>query len=264
MQLARPRSVGEILDQAFRLGMRRFGLFAGLTALGVAPTLVLALLFLGLLGLGALWDRPALAAASFGVLLIGFVPALWAKGVFDGGLIHAMAQEELGERSSFREALKEGRRCAWSLVLVEIVVYLAFLCCIVPGVLIWPAAPAVVLERASWTQALSRGSLLRAGRAWQAFGVLAVVTIVLQLVTSTLTFPASFIGGQLGKMLAVPEWIQLVSWVAYAVGLVVGTAMGLFVRAAQVVFYLDLRARKEGLDLLLALRLRSREPAVVA
>jgi hypothetical protein len=121
------------------------------------------------------------------------------------------------------------------------------------------AAPAVVLERQGPASALGRSWRLVRGTFWRVFGILLLAEIIVAVVSGVLQVPftlaETFAGGSAGLfgLGGTPGATPGVAAVIIgAVGSIVAGAVSRPVSAGvTVLLYLDLRMRKEGLDLAL-------------
>jgi hypothetical protein len=88
----------------------------------------------------------------------------------------------------FRSVLPVLGPLLWTAILLAIGVFIGFLAFIIPGLVLFTqwavAAPAVVIENRTATQALGRSRALVRGHGWQVFGVV-VVTLLLVLIART-------------------------------------------------------------------------------
>jgi hypothetical protein len=117
----------------------------------------------------------------------------------------------------------------------------------------------IVLERRGVIASLRRSWVLTQGSFWKTFGVLALIGVIMYTATQIISTPVSFIGGLaigflfptgasndsasfIGVMVTVYGLTLLVSLVLGAIAAVVQSS-------AAAVVYIDLRMRKEGLDL---------------
>ncbi|MBL8693658.1 MAG: hypothetical protein JNJ88_06125 [Planctomycetes bacterium] len=252
MDPLRPRDFGQLLDAAFRLAFQRFGLFVKLhvalallayggMAVGVAPLVA-----------GFVMESWPLIAAGAVVAFLALVLVLWVSGVFVGAIQHAIGKEAIGEHANFRESLRVGRERPWSVLFAEVMAQIgAFLCCF--GIFLsiahfWMAAPVVVLEGSAGTAALERSSQLTAGRRWHAIGLWFLMSFIAFSVMGPITFPMMFFLDYLQRNHSAETYLAatILQQVVSTGG---GFVFGLFTRCAQTLFYLDLRVRKEGLDL---------------
>jgi hypothetical protein len=123
----------------------------------------------------------------------------------------------------------------------------------------------LVLEQATLRGAIARSWRLTDGFFWRTFGAQALVTIMLSIAIQIITTPVSllqFVGVLIdpngtGGSIAVMVIVQILT----AVISILGGAVSAFVVSALVsLLYLDLRMRKEGLDLVLQRHVESGTP----
>lgn len=263
----RRRNNGELIDASVRLAFSRFPLFFGLTMLAMLPMLIFLILMLCFQfyampdpeNLHKMTEMQALKmllmmAGLGGVVLVGFIPAMWWMGWFHGALYVAISRAALGGNPTFREAIRYGRSRAFSLSFVDMLIQMGFVCGFVPGFILaayfWPAAPVISLENSKFNDALGRSSNLTAGHRWRVLGLFVVMTILVQMFAGPLTWPFAF-AGQFKNQYNLPDWFFPVTAACYALGIFLSFGLQLFTRIAQTLCYLDLRIRKEGIDLLM-------------
>jgi hypothetical protein len=117
------------------------------------------------------------------------------------------------------------------------------------------AAPAVVLERLGPVQALRRSWRLASRSFWRLFGILLLTALVVFVASAILEIPFDIIrvvagGNGVGGGLALGSTVLLV--IIGAIGSIAAGAVTRPVSAGvTVLLYLDMRMRKEGLDLVL-------------
>jgi hypothetical protein len=120
---------------------------------------------------------------------------------------------------------------------------------------------ALVMERLTLGAAVARSWRLTDGYFWRTFGIIALVWLIVYAITQTVSIPFGLIGGFLGGVLAPTQassgdtLTQLlvtqlsVNVLASIVTAIVGAIGSVIQNAAVALLYLDLRMRKEGLDL---------------
>jgi hypothetical protein len=138
---------------------------------------------------------------------------------------------------------------------------------------------AIVLERRGVFAAMARSWGLTRGYFWRAFGVQALVLVIVQVATQVVTTPISIIFGLLmglmypnGTVASEDESLQMflpvigLYGVTLLITLVFGAIGAVAQSASSALVYIDLRMRKEGLDLELArfVENRSGRPAGAA
>ena len=122
---------------------------------------------------------------------------------------------------------------------------------------------AIVLERLPIRAALPRSWRLTQGYFWRTFGVIALIGVIVYAVTQIIATPFGILGGLVGGILAPTSASQndpsafaqvLVSQfgvniLSTVVTSIVGAILAVVQTSALALIYLDLRMRKEGLDL---------------
>jgi hypothetical protein len=117
--------------------------------------------------------------------------------------------------------------------------------------------PAVVLERLSPVTAIKRSWQLTHGSYWRLFGILALTGIIVAVATYVLTIPFALLGGLAGGggslgMFGAGASTSAVALIVSAIGAVLAATVTRPVSAGvNVLLYVDLRMRREGLDLTL-------------
>lgn len=116
----------------------------------------------------------------------------------------------------------------------------------------------LLLERMTLRRAIARSWTLTRQSFWRVFGIIALVSIIVQAAASVVSAPVSFIG-QIGGGLVQPngsvsDTSQIVSFLVISlIGnliTVIITSIGAVIQSATVaLLYIDLRIRREGLDL---------------
>ena len=110
-------------------------------------------------------------------------------------------------------------------------------------------APVLVLERLTLGKAIVRGWRLTRGAFWRILGVYVVMQIIVQIVASILVTPFAFIGGLVGVAMET----QVLASILVMVGFVVSyTITAAFSGSVLALIYIDVRMRREGLDVELA------------
>jgi hypothetical protein len=178
--------------------------------------------------LGALWLMVAVLAVPWGALvLVGFV--LVSAGAPAGALAALLVIGSLG--------------------LICLSIWFS--------VMFSMFAPAVVLERQGPFRALARSWRLVRRSFWRVFGILLLGSIITAIVGSILRFPFEIIGGVTGGFGGfggfTPDFQpSILGLIISAVGLIVaGTVTYPISAGITVLLYVDLRMRREGLDLVL-------------
>lgn len=124
------------------------------------------------------------------------------------------------------------------------------------GVKVSLVPSAIVLEGLGVGRAISRSWRLTNGYFWRTFGVEALVQAILSFASQVVTQPISFIGGMLiglidptGSGEGTAGLMVAIVVVSTVVSVLVGAITAVVQAALVAVIYIDLRMRKEGLDL---------------
>ena len=241
-----PRRIGEILSTAFQLYRRHWRTLMAIAAVVVVP---LALLQYGV----GHWFRtngqqlqdPAEVSTSFwavaGASLLAALVGLLLYQVLTGAITRNIAAEVAGQDLDLEQSYRFGFARLGPVLVVSILVGLATLLglivFIIPGIYIGVrlavSTQALVVEDKRGTEAMRRSWDLVGGHWWHAAFTLLVAALITGVVNGVITAPfgagAWFLQG-------------IAAAVATTVTMPYGALVG-------VLLYLDLRARKERLDL---------------
>jgi len=226
--------------------------------------------------------------------LIAVAVSLVAQAVLQGVIVLEVSRATLGEKLTLRALLARGRGrwgalIAWTALLsLALVVALGVLALVIAALAVsaGPAGPlvavglgivgglgfialaaflwiklalvptAIMLERLPLSAAIRRGWTLVRGHFWRTFGILLLVTVMMQIASGIVSFPFQLIAG-FGGVLVNPAGdptgsIALLigsNVLLIAVTVVIGAIGSVLLSAATALLYLDIRMRTEGLDL---------------
>jgi uncharacterized membrane protein len=243
--LPRPMGIGEILSTAFQLYQRHWRTLLAIAAVVVVPFTLLQYLLGDLVRTrGEVTSNGVVETATWAVGIAGLVAALAAVVMFlvlTGAITRAVAAEVAGEDPSVEQSYRFGFHRFWSVLLVSVLVGLAIIggliLFIIPGIYIGVrlavSIEALVVEGRRGTEAMGRSWELVGGHWWHAFGTLVVAGLLTGVVNAVITAPFG-------------DTSWFVQAVAAAVATVVTLPYGVLV---GVLLYLDLRARRENLNL---------------
>ncbi|HEV7207050.1 MAG TPA: hypothetical protein VGN18_20785 [Jatrophihabitans sp.] len=255
----RPLGAGEILDGAVRCVRRNVR-----TAFVVAlPYAVLRTGLVALLELATFDSNDAAALSFFGSMILSLLLGV----VLTGFLTPAFADEFLGRHLTAGECVARVGFAVWPLVGLAVVVALVeeigLVALLIGGIWLWGvwavAAPALVTERTGLRGALGRSLTLVKGDFWRTFWVRLLGLIVTSVISFLLALPfdalaAAVTGNDPFHLTATglsgPQVFVLIS---AAGGLIAALVTGPISAAVDVLLYLDLRMRREGMDLVLTL-----------
>ena len=266
----RPLGVGDILDGAFKATRRNPRVMLGLSA-GFAFVQVLLTTLVSLVVFSNLADaRSDDGTVDLGPLLGGeglqlltlFVSFLLGA-VLTGMLTVVVTQDVLGRRVDARAVWAQVRPRLGTLIGLALVTtlleFLGLLPCLVLGVWLWGiwavAVPACIVERIGIRAALGRSHQLVSGTFWRVWGIRALGYVVLQVVAQLIALPFLVIGlvggGGLGTLVD-PTGTPVLMLLLINLGTLIAATLVAPVRAAiDALLYVDLRMRKEGLDIVL-------------
>jgi hypothetical protein len=244
--LPRPMGIGEILGTAFQLYRRHWRTLMAIAAVVVVP--------LTLLQYGAghwfrtngqqLQDQGAASTSLWAVAsawLLAALVGLLLYQVLTGAITRNIAAEVAGQDLNLEQSYRFGFARLGPILVVSILVGLATLLglivFIIPGIYIGvrlaASTQALVVEDKRGTQAMRRSWDLVGGHWWHAAFTLLVAGLITGVVNAVITAPFS-----------AGAW--LVQGTAAAIATTITLPYGALV---GVLLYLDLRARKEPLDL---------------
>jgi hypothetical protein len=241
-----PRRIGETLSAAFQLYRRHWRTLVAIAAVVVVPLTLLQY------GIGH-WVRThgqqmqgqaevstsfwAVASASLLAALVG----LLLYQVLTGAITRTIAAEVTGQDLGLEQSYRFGFARLGPILVVSVLVGLAtilgLIVFIIPGIYIGVrlavSIQALVVEDKRGTEAMRRSWHLVGGHWWHAALTLLVAALITGLVNAVITAPFS-----------AGAWF--LQGIAAAVATIVTLPYGALV---GVLLYLDLRARKEPLDL---------------
>jgi hypothetical protein len=242
------RGITEILQAGFELYQKYWKELMAIAAVVIVPVTIVQYFLLHQLAAKAelvtrnghvtlvvsngFWRRE-IALALFSLLTVLIYQVL------TGAITRAVASDTVGTPLSTEDSYRFAMARLGPIIVVGILAALAalagFILFIIPG--IWIAVrlsvstPALIVENKQGSMALRRSWDLVRGRWWQVFGTFLVAGIIAGLVSSVLALPFGH------------------NWFLRSIGAIIGSIVTLpFSTSVLVLIYLDLRARKENLD----------------
>lgn len=276
--MLRPLRVGEILDAGIKLYSRNARTLMGLTAAVVVPFQVLSgVILLSTVSNGneiphgtfaSVGTRSSAHSTSVGanavLTLTGALVTVLTTAACVKAVSDAYLDRPTGIEISLRFALRRLLPLLWLTVMTAVLLVLAFLALVIPGIWLYAAwsvaTPVLLIDGCGAWAALRRSFRLVRHRWWPTAGVLIVSELMVTIVGAAIQglLVGVFLTGS-----AVGVVVVLVS-LAAAVSAILTRP---FVAAVRTVLYYDLRVRNEGYDVeLLAEQLgipRSELPAPV-
>lgn len=115
----------------------------------------------------------------------------------------------------------------------------------------------IVMERATLAQAMSRSWHLTTGSFWKTFGVIFLIAMILNIAAQIITTPLSFVFGIVPGLLdptgsdvtATVIFLLIAEVVLVLITVVLSAIMSVVQSGAIALIYVDLRMRREGLDI---------------
>ncbi|MEP7179569.1 MAG: hypothetical protein ABI775_10795 [Pseudonocardiales bacterium] len=265
----RPLGVAEILDGSFRaIRCNPAAMFAPAAVIAVVRVAATAGLQLG--GYRFL-DRVALQ------LLSTFVISAVLGTILSGILAAVVTQDVLGRRITARQALARLRGRIWALLGLALVITvletLGLIALAAPGIWLWGlwavAVPAIVVERSTIRGALARSRQLVSGMWWRVWSIRALAYLLATLLSAIVSVPflalASAVTGSGGLLPAANSGSSAMYVLIISVGSVLSATLTEPVRAGiDALLYIDLRMRREGLDIVLQQAARAAQPVAPA
>jgi len=267
----RPLEVGDLLDETFRMYRRHFLLFAGLSVILSIPSAALSsfsyyALFSGLLlqAGSATADQTLLQAGTLVLYLAGALVAIALVPFFYGAVTYAACESALGRPVTPARVLSGVLRRYFPLLGYWLLIGLMLVAfCLIPlWIWIWVGwavvMPLMFIENLGLGAAMGRSWRLVQGRWWRTFFTLLLMFIIWFVARTALR--AFIVLAQSLLQLVIPTVAAL--WIAAASSVIVGSLVNPLLQIAIVLIYLDLRVRREALDLFqLAQRVASPQPA---
>ncbi len=258
-QQLRPLGVGEVLDAAVKLYTRNAAKLWKIVAVLLVPVALLNQIVVGVsLPSGAFVSDGTLytpsgtlgtpAGATITQIVLSVLAALIVQGALALCLVDAYIGQSLDWRAALRAAATRIGSLVWLSILYGVLVVLGFIAVVLPGiwlVVIWSVAvPALMFEHVGGFKALGRSFDLVRGRWWATFAeeLVAVIMLVVVLAVVALLFRGIESGLKVGS---IGLWLGI-NWLANVIAELIALP---FFAAVIAVVYIDLRVRKEALDL---------------
>jgi hypothetical protein len=266
----RPLGVGDLFDGAIRIFRQRFRALFVIAAVALAPSAIIGAAVQLLASRLAERGEPSDLALVLLSLLLSVPVSLAAFDISLGAQLHVISEGRFGRDATIGEAVREALRRFWPLLGVQLVYGLAVTLMLVTVIGIpfavyfavaWGFAfHAVMFEGTGVFAALGRSRELVRGYWWRTLGV-ALLFLLLVVIVASLLFAA------LGALIAVLAAAQGPAALQSPLYVIASSILNLLSSAittpltycAWVLYYYDLRVRKEGLDL--AVRAEELAPA---
>ena len=263
----RPLGLGDILDGAFKVIRRNPKVTLGLSAVFALFEVLIStgLSFLTFHTLSRINDNdtniditPILGNDA--LQLVGLLVTTLVGALLTGALTHVVTQDVLGRRLSAGEVWRRVVPRAWAFIGLALVTgvleFLGLIPCLVLGVWLWGiwavAMPACAVEGIGIRAALGRSRRLVEGTFWRVWGIRALGTLVASLTANLIGLPFT-IFGVIGLLEGISNHdVPTGALLLVGLGTLIGRTFTAPVQAGvDALLYVDLRMRKEGLDIAL-------------
>jgi len=262
--------LGELLDETFKLYRRHFTVIAGVALVIILPNLILSLIsgsyranpISYLLSVGQNINNPDELTriqarqqeyTSSPLYLLSFPIAALLVPFSVGAMYRAATSLAAGNLETIGSVLLGTLRryfAVWGVVILAALVFLGAIAIVTIPVVLWVAIrwsvalPALFAEGIGPVKALGRSWNLVRDNWWRTVGILIIVTIMVSLIQTALAF---LFGGVAAVVPGLSD--DLRAGVVTTVTTLVDALVGAITPIAITMLYLDLRVRKEGLDL---------------
>ena len=262
--------LGELLDETFKLYRRHFTVIAGVALVIILPNLILSLIS------GSYRANPISYLQSVAqninnpdeltriqarqqeytsspLYLLSFPIAALLVPFSVGAMYRAATSLAAGNLETIGSVLLGTLRryfAVWGVVILAALVFLGAIAIVTIPVVLWVvirwsvALPALFAEGIGPVKALGRSWNLVRDNWWRTLGILIIVTIMVSLIQTALQF---LFGGVAAVVPGLSD--DLRAGVVTTVTTLVDALVGAITPIAITMLYLDLRVRKEGLDL---------------
>ena len=250
----RQMGIGELIDSAIKLYRRDWLALMGIVAFVLVPVTFIQV-WLTQVALGpaietptpSISDQQAIQLLAVTIIFVA-VQFLIVQPFLVAAIARAAADAYLGERVSigrtYRYALRKLPAILWITILTSIVTIIGFLLLIIPGIIAFVrlalGPPVLVVEDVPGTNALRRSWNLTKGNFWRLLGLLILSALIAGVGALIITIPTEVIALTIGPG----------GWPISALGTALATVLITpFSMLIVVLFYFDMRIRKEGFDI---------------
>jgi len=191
---------------------------------------------------------------------VGNLVSIFMSAILTGLLTIVVTQDVLGRRMTISQAWAHARPRIWRLLglvfTTTILSLLGLVLCLAPGIWLWGiwtvAIPACMVEGLGVRASLGRSKRLVDGTFWRVWGIRALGYLITSIASSLLALPFLIVG-------FVAIWhnfddsgAQLLFVILFGVGSLISRTFVAPIQAGiDALLYVDLRMRREGLDIAL-------------
>jgi hypothetical protein len=269
-----PMSVGQILDNTFRLYRMNFARFLAIVAVVQIPVFIVSLLlrdyFASLAPGGPLEDAefrdflPAIVGALI-MLLLYVLVTVWCSAA----LVRGVSDSYLGNSTGVGETYRKVAPKLLTIIVAGILIALVMLLCLVPGGLVAIISPgagiflffvgfivmipvslsftvttqAIVIENTSATRGMSRSRQLLRGNLGKTFGLMFLVGVIAYIINLIVVLLGGWLAAGVGGT------TENMNLIMHGVNLIGKLLLTPIQAIPPILLYYDMRIRKEGFDL---------------
>lgn len=246
----RQMGIGEMIDAAVKLYRRDFLALIGIVAIVLVPV-TFAQVWVTQMMLGPAATVPT-EEAAIQLLVVGLIFFAVQFLIVQPFLVAAVARaaadayqgEDVSIERTYRYALSRLPAILWITVLTTVVTLIGFILLIIPGIIAFVrlalTPPVLVVEDVRGTKALRRSWNLTKGNFWRLLALLLLSTLIATVGVLIITIPTEVVALMLGPG----------GWPVSALGTTLATVLITpFSMLIIVLFYFDMRIRKEGFDI---------------
>ena len=246
----RQMGIGEIIDAAVKLYRRDFLALIGIVAFVLVPvTFVQFWVTQMMLGpVGAVPSNEAAVQFLIVSLIFFAIQFLIVQPFLVAAIARAASDAYLGQAvgigRTYRYALSRLPAILWITVLTSVVILIGFILLIIPGIIAFVrlalTPPVLVVEDVRGTKAIGRSWRLTKGNFWRLLALLVLSTLIATVGVLIITIPTEVVALMVGSA----------GWPISALGSILAMVLITpFSMLIIVLFYFDMRIRKEGFDI---------------
>jgi hypothetical protein len=259
-------STGDILDRGLNLLFSRLHIFFIINFIVVFPVILVLIAWPYIFADQSYSRDSATYFATLCLTLLALFVASLFQPIGTAAILHIVFQQYLGRKASLGEAFSFALSRLFSLlftwILLSLVICIGLICCIVPSIYFMVCyafvIQAVMLEKVGITGSLTRSYKLGDGYRMRICGMLLVilvagitVSIALDIGLQKVLPTHDEIVAASGKREILKPWNHAIVTTILAL---VGILFYTYFAVCATLLYLDLRIRKEGFDLELAIQ----------
>jgi hypothetical protein len=251
-------TVGDILDRGLKLLFSRFWAYVFIQVAALFPVLLLEIAAVVTLQTSVSQPRPEVAVTYLGFVFGVLVAAMILQPLATGAALKVIAEEYVGRHISagaaFGFTLSRFRPLIIASILTGLVILFGLFLLIIPGI-IWAisysfVAQSVVLENLGASDSMDRSAALAYGHRWRIFGL----SILIFIVWLILEIGVAILGLMFPSDSPTTGFNMTSALIHVFADFAVGVIVASYGAICMTLMYFDLRVRKEGFDLEIAVQ----------